>query len=103
VTNGTIQLRGMGDEAAVDVLKILSAKPTPTLGELQSALDIVHMAFEYPESILITLNKKPMAAMFLFQYLAITVTDAALSQRIANEAHFVRDSVLLAGDSTPQR
>jgi len=103
VTNGTIQLRGMGDEAAVDVLKVLSLKPTPTSGELQSALDIVHMAFEHPESILNTLNKKPMAALFLFQHLAITVTDAALSQRIANEAKFVRDSVSLAADSTPKR
>jgi hypothetical protein len=93
VTNGAAQLYGMGDEAAVDVLKVFSAKPAPTPAELNSALDIIHMAFKQPASILVPGNKQPMATLFLFQHLSITATDPALQERIASETKFVRESV----------
>jgi hypothetical protein len=82
VTEGAVQLYGMGDEAAVDVLKVLSTKPAPTAGEIEAALDIVHMAFEHPESIISDVNQKPQAASFLLQYFDSRTNDGNVKQRI---------------------
>jgi hypothetical protein len=98
VTNGAFQLYGMGDEAAVDVIKILSAKPSPSLDEIQATLDIVHMAFQHPESIIEPVNQKPRAALFLLQHLASTTSDGLLAERITNELGFLRAAMVV---STP--
>ena len=85
VTNGAVQLYGMGDEAAVDVLKILSAKPSLTPTETLATLDIIHMAFEHPESIINPVNQKPQAALFLVQHLDSSTNDATAKERIKQE------------------
>jgi hypothetical protein len=90
VTVGAVQLHGMGDEAAVDVLKILGVKPSLTAAQQQATLDVLHMAFEQPASIIDPVNEKPQAAAFLLQYLGSTTTDAAVKQRIAEETAFVQ-------------
>ncbi len=92
VTNGAFQLYGMGDEAAVDVLKVLSTKPSLTYEEMQATLDIVHMAFQHPESIIEPVNRKPRAALFLLQYLAST--NGAPTARIATETKFLQPVTL---------
>jgi hypothetical protein len=79
----------MGDEAAVDVLKVLSAKPSLTPAELESVLDIIHMAFE-PAAISEPVNQKPLAAVFLLEYRNSTTTDATIRQRITEETTFVQ-------------
>jgi hypothetical protein len=96
VTNGAIQLVGMGDEAAVDVVKILGEKPSPTSSEIQSALDIVHMAFAHPESILKRENLKPQAAAFLVRYFASATDDAELKQRVEQETAFLQGAAVKA-------
>jgi len=53
----------MGDEAAVDVLKALSTGETPTSAQIESALDIIHTAFERPEVILSPVNRDPRAVI----------------------------------------
>jgi hypothetical protein len=42
----------MGDEAAVDVLKILGTKASLTAAEQQTVFNIIHTAFEQPASII---------------------------------------------------
>ncbi len=96
VTNGAIQLAGMGDEAAIDVIKTLGEKTSPTSSEIESALDIVHMAFAHPESILKRENLKPQAGAFLLRYFASTTGDAALKQRVEQETAFLQAAALRA-------
>ena len=96
VTNGAIQLAGMGDEAAIDVIKTLGERTFLTSNEIQSAMDIVHMAFARPESILKRENLKPQAGAFLLRYFASTTSEALLKQRIDQETAFLQDAALKA-------
>jgi hypothetical protein len=75
----------MGDEAAVDVLKALSAGRAATPAQMQSALEIIHTAFEHPEAILSPMNREPRAAIFLLQHFASTSNDQSLQERISGE------------------
>ena len=97
VTKGKAQLYGMGDEAAVDVIKILGERPPLSWDEIQSTLDIVHMAFEHPDSIIEPVNRKPRAALFLLPYLASTTSDPLIAERIKNELAFVRGAAVAPG------
>ena len=101
VTNGAIQLVGMGDEAAVDVIKTLGENTSPTSSEIQSVLDILHMAFAHPESILKRENLKPQAATFLVRHFASTASDALLKQRIEQETAFFQAAALKAAAVEP--
>ena len=94
VKNGAIQLRGMGDEAAVDLLTILGGKSSLTVGDCQAALDIIHMAFEQPDSIISPVNKTPQATTSLLQYLSSNSSDSTVQQRIVKETAFVRAAVI---------
>jgi hypothetical protein len=100
VTNGAIQLWGMGDEAAVDVLKLIAAKQL-TPAEMHAVLDIVHMAFEKPDSIIESVNRKPRAAAFLLQYLGTSASDATVTDRLAHEAKFLQAVTIRSASSTP--
>jgi len=91
----------MGDEAAVDLLKILGAKGSLTVGESQAALDIIHMAFEKPTSIISPLNQKPDATMFLLQHLSSTTNDTATQQRITQEIESVRRALVPSATKPP--
>ncbi|HLH00260.1 MAG TPA: hypothetical protein VKX49_28395 [Bryobacteraceae bacterium] len=85
VTNGAVQLWGMGDEAAVDVMKVLSTEPSPSSTEMQASLDLIHLAFEHPESIISPVNRKPRAALFVMKHFGAATDDPALKERIAQE------------------
>jgi len=80
----------MGDEAAVDVLKILSAKSSLTPTEMHATLDIIHMAFEHPVAVTNPSDRSPRAALFLLRHLESTTGDEAVKQRIARETTFFR-------------
>jgi hypothetical protein len=94
VTNGAMQLYGMGDEAAADVVKILSEKPSPTSSEIQSALDILHMAFAHPEAISKPENQKPQAAVFLLRYFSSMTGDVSVKERLEQETVFMQTAAL---------
>ena len=79
----------MGDEAAVDVIKALGVGGA-TPAQIQSALDIIHTAFEHPEAILDPVHREPRAAMFLLQYFASTSNDQSLQERISGEVQSLR-------------
>jgi hypothetical protein len=94
VKHGAIQLRGMGDEAAVDLLKILEGKNSLTVSKSEAALDIIHMAFEQPDSIIDPANKTPQATTLLLQYISAKSSDSAVQQRVIIETAFVRAAVI---------
>lgn len=80
----------MGDEAAVDVIKALGPGAGATPARVESALDIIHKAFEHPEAILNPVDREPRAAMFLLQYFASTSDDQSLQERISGEVESLR-------------
>jgi hypothetical protein len=94
VKNGAIQLHGMGDEASVDLLKILGGKNLLTVPDSQAALDIIHLAFEQPDSIIDPANKTPQATISLLHYISSKSTDSAVQQRVIKETAFVRAAVI---------
>ncbi len=51
-------------------------------------LDIVHMAFQHPESIIEPVNRMPRTALFLLQHLAST--NGAPTARITTETKFLQ-------------
>lgn len=99
VSFGAVQLHGMGDEAAADIVKLLGERPTRTSAELQSALDVIHMAFEQPASIIEPAHRKPMAALFLMQHLASS-SDETVKERITKERKFL-DALTVPPRPTP--
>ena len=90
--NGAVQLHGMGDEAAVDVIKALASEPSLTVAEQQTVLDIVHMSFEQTASIVELVHRQPLATLFLLQYLGSVASDATTKQRVTEELVFVRST-----------
>jgi hypothetical protein len=94
VKNGAVQLYGMGDEAGADVVKVLSDNPSPTASQIHSALDILHMAFSHPESVIKPENQKPQAAMFLLRYFGSISDDANVKERLAQETVFMQTAAL---------
>ena len=100
VTSGAVQLYGMGDEAAVDVLKILGTKSSLSNTELQAILDIVHTAFQHPESIMEPVNQKPRAVLLLLQHLASTTSDSLLTERITKEREFLQSAIVPSAPSS---
>ena len=105
VKEGAVQLYGMGDEAAVDVLKVLSTKDALTPAEMQAALDIVHTAFEHPESIINAVNQKPQAASFLLQYFDSSTNDGNVKERIKRVSTRLQAAAAfaVAKSATPQK
>jgi hypothetical protein len=101
VTNGVVQLHGMGDEAAVDILKLMASRQSFTAANANAALDLVHMAFEEPGSIINPVNQKPYATSFLLQYLGSTSGDAVVKERIASEKKFVQAAAALTSVKLP--
>jgi hypothetical protein len=80
----------MGDEAAVDVIKALGPGGAATPALIQSALEIIHTAFEHPEAIQNPVDREPRAAMFLLQYFASTSNDQGLQEQISGEVESLR-------------
>ena len=80
----------MGDEAAVDVIKALDPGAAATPALIQSALEIIHTAFEHPEAILNPVDREPRAAMFLLQYFVSTSNDQGLQEQISGEVESLR-------------
>jgi len=94
VTNGAVQLHGMGDEAAVDVIKAFSDKTDLTDADASAALDIVHLAFEKPDSIIEPVNRKPRAALFLLRWLSAMSVSDTVKIRIADETAFLKSQAI---------
>ena len=83
VHNGAAQLYGMGDEAAVDILRILGTRQPLASAEQQSVLDIVSMSFDHPDSIIDPNYRAPNASVFLLRYIGALSDDASVKNRSA--------------------
>jgi hypothetical protein len=84
VSEGSVQLHGMGDEAAVILLKILGSKPGSvkwTDEETKTILEILKIAFEHPKSILSRSDVKPRATTLLLRM--IKADDPGLESEIS--------------------
>ncbi len=79
----------MGDEAARDVLMILSTVPPLSAGQMQTAMDIVHKSFMSPRAVTNVADLKPTASLALLQKFQATATDQLVKERIAAENNFL--------------
>jgi hypothetical protein len=82
-------LAGMGDEAAADVLLILSTRSPLSASEMQTAMDIVHKSFLRPRAIQSVADRKPTASLALLQKFQATAVDQLVKERIAAEKNFL--------------
>src|SRR6185437_3762595 len=66
-TTGSPQLHRMGDEAAVNIMKVLGeGVPLSDTNEF-TILDMIHTAFEFPEAIMVPFDRHPDATSFLLR------------------------------------
>jgi hypothetical protein len=91
LTVGDAQLHRLGDQAAVDIMKVLGEN---ALGEAQTptVLDMLHKAFERPAAIVNHSDRAPKAASFLLRVLDAEAQDQIVKQRIAETREFVADA-----------
>jgi len=90
-------LRRMGDAVAVEIASIMKARGPLTKNEQQNVVEMLHKAFESPESITIPSNQKsPTASFALLDEIAATATaapqasrDVAFENSIANTRQFI--------------
>jgi chaperonin GroEL (HSP60 family) len=92
----------MGDEAAVNLLKILGTRTDFTETERATALEIIKRAFEEPPSIMIANDRMPHATLFLLKYLNGLTEDAGAKAQIAETRESVTKSLQDAGIAIPQ-
>lgn len=93
---GAFHYQQMGDEAAVNVIKILGMRATltPTEREVPIVLTLVEKAFEEPTVIVKTNNRQPRATLFLLQLLeANSGSDGMLKQRIDETRQRIQTSL----------
>lgn len=97
LTVGTFHLHQMGDEAAVNIIKILGTRATvtPTEEEAANALTIMQKAFEEPSLIVKANDRQARATLFLLQLLESTNSgsDGVLKERIDETRQRIRTSL----------
>jgi hypothetical protein len=79
---GNAQLHRLGDQAAVDIMKILAGKSVSD-AQVPTILDMLRKAYELPKAILIAADRQPKASLFLLGALEGHTEDSSLKQRIS--------------------
>jgi hypothetical protein len=79
---GNPQLHRLGDQAAVDIMKILGGKSASD-AQIPTILDMLRKAYEVPKAILIHADRQPKASLFLLGALESHTEDWSLKQRIS--------------------
>jgi len=95
LTVGAFHLHQMGDEAAVNIIKILGMRGTitPTEAELTTALTIMENAFEEPTLIARANDRQPRATLFLLQMFEANNSDSELKDQIGQTRERIRASL----------
>lgn len=89
-TTGSPQLHRMGDEAAVNIMKVLGeGVPLSGTNEL-TILDMIHTAFEFPEAIMVPFDRHPDATFFLLRWMDSSTQDQDLKERIGQTRQYVQ-------------
>ena len=86
LTTGSVQLHGMGDGAAVTLLKLLGSTPSPakwTDAQKTTVLEIINRAFEHPKSITNRSNVTPNATNLLLNMLNDGTEDLDIKAEIS--------------------
>ena len=79
---GDVQLHRLGDQAAVDIMKILGGK-SASEAQIPTILDMLRKAYELPKAILVAADRQPRASLFLLGALEGQTEDWSLKQRIS--------------------
>jgi hypothetical protein len=102
---GAFHVHQMGDEAAVNIIRIIGMRGTLTLTDTEqaNALKLVEKAFEEPTMIATPINFQPRATLFLLQVLETGSAGSGLKGRIAEVRDHIRGSLEKAapGGATP--
>ena len=89
-TTGSPQLQRMGDEAAVNIMKVfVEGVPLNDTSEL-TILDMIHTAFEFPEAIMVPFDQHPDTTFFLLRWMDSSTQDQELKQHIAEIKQYVQ-------------
>ena len=88
-------LRTMGDEAAVNIIKILGMRASlaTTEAELPTILAIIEKAFEEPSVIVSENDRQPRATLFLLQLLETNSSDSEQKGQIEGAREHIRASL----------
>lgn len=95
VTKGSVQLHGMGDEAAVILFKILGSKPSTakwTADEKKTILEMINRAFEHPKSISNRSNVTPNATNLLLRMMNDDTEDPDIKAEISRTRSFAANA-----------
>lgn len=100
-TTGSVQLHRMGDEAAVDIVKILGGGTSLSAAGALTVLDIVHTAFEHPLSIASPSDQHPNATLFLLHWMDTSTQDRELKGHIGEAIQCVQEAAKTTAGSAP--
>ena len=89
-TTGSPQLHRMGDEVAVNIMKVLGEGiPLSDTNEL-TIWDMIHTTFEFPEAIMVPFDRHPDATSFLLRWMDSSTQDQDLKERTAQTRQYVQ-------------
>ena len=79
---GAVQLHRMGDDLAVNLIKVTAKSEKLSREQTSTALEMIEKAFERPDAILATVDRSPKATVSLLRTLALSSDDSATKERI---------------------
>lgn len=79
---GAVQLHRMGDDLAVNLIKVIAKSGKLSRDQTSTALDMIEKAFERPQSILSAVDRSPRATVSLLRTMALSSDDSAAKERI---------------------
>jgi hypothetical protein len=85
---GNAQLHRLGDQAAVDIMKVLGTG-TPSEAQVPTILDMLRKAYERPAAILKPSDRQPKAVLFLLQALDSATQNQSIKLNIAQTKEFI--------------
>jgi hypothetical protein len=97
---GNAQLHRLGDQAAVDIMKILGGKSASD-AQIPTILDMLRKAYEVPKAILIHADRQPKASLFLLGALEGHTEDWSLKQRISEMRQNLQAATSNSGPAAP--
>ena len=97
---GNAQLHRLGDQAAVDIMKILGGASVSD-AQMPTILDMLHKAFEVPKAIILIADRQPKASLFLLGALEGYTQDWNLKQRISEMKQGIQAATSNPGPAAP--
>ena len=86
-------LHRMGDDAAVNVLRVIGEKQSLTPTQKETILAILETAFQRPESISNANDKEPRVTLFVLQWISASAENDALKRQATQTRQKVLEAV----------